>query len=381
MNPTLTVAAIALGVAAATLSCGTSPPASGLQCGAGLADCSATCVDLQRDARNCGTCGRACASNEACVAGACSVSCQIGQTECSGSCRDLMTDVANCGACDSPCAAGQLCSVGSCAASCGTGLTDCGGSCVDVMSNPAQCGTCGNSCAPGEYCRGGGCVAVCGTPGLAECDGSCVDLQVDRSNCGRCGDVCAPEYECAAGACRAICGNGLIGIGEECDGANLGTCGACRSDCRCALAACTFQEAEHPAFTNPAQTIALCGAHYAASDMATACAAGWHVCLLGEWNAGFPAGADPNGALTSWGSPQSARCSNVWEAIQPTNSNVWSGDVCHSPYNPWNNGKFLFDSDGATILEGSGMCCSWDSTFAPASWPDGYAVYCCANPP
>jgi hypothetical protein len=40
-------------------------------CGPGLADCGGSCVDLGRDAGNCGACAHACSAGQACANGRC----------------------------------------------------------------------------------------------------------------------------------------------------------------------------------------------------------------------------------------------------------------------------------------------------------------------
>ena len=140
---------------------------------------------------------------------------------------------------------------------------------------------------------------------------------------------------------------------------------------------CDFQQAEHPAYTTPDRSAVLCGNNYRSNDLHTACSVGWHVCLLSEWQASYPPGDFPGGQQTSWGAPQADRCGGgVWEADRPDSARVWGDNVCGSAYNPWNSGKYLVADDGATILKGSGSCCSWDSDFSADSNGD-MAVYCC----
>lgn len=84
-------------------------------CPSGQAVCGASCADLASDPRNCGACGRTCASGQVCQSGACGLApCPAGQTRCGASCAALSSDAANCGACGRICAAGQACQSGSC---------------------------------------------------------------------------------------------------------------------------------------------------------------------------------------------------------------------------------------------------------------------------
>ena len=145
-----------------------------------------------------------------------------------------------------------------------------------------------------------------------------------------------------------------------------------------ATTACTFQEAEHPAYTTIARDVALCGGSYTNLNIRSACASGWHVCLVSEWQARFTPGTAPGGTLSTFGASQATRClGSVWQARRPTDAMVWTGNVCGSAYNPWNSGKYLYGNDNSTLMIGNGSCCSWDSSFTATAATGGYAVYCC----
>lgn len=76
-------------------------------------NCSFSCVDLQSDDFNCGSCGTICGGvGISCQNGTCG--CQPGYSKCSGECVDLKTDNFNCGSCTHRCAAGKGCSGGFC---------------------------------------------------------------------------------------------------------------------------------------------------------------------------------------------------------------------------------------------------------------------------
>ena len=81
-------------------------------CGAGLALCGASCVDLLTDKSNCGFCAQACDGNLVCLDGDCA--CPVGTVDCNGVCADLQTAHANCGTCGNACATGQTCITGIC---------------------------------------------------------------------------------------------------------------------------------------------------------------------------------------------------------------------------------------------------------------------------
>ena len=72
-----------------------------LQCATGLEKCADTCVAIETDSKNCGSCGSACNGGNVCVGGACV--CPIGQQVCNGICTALATDPRNCGSCGYVC--------------------------------------------------------------------------------------------------------------------------------------------------------------------------------------------------------------------------------------------------------------------------------------
>ncbi len=170
-------------------------------------------------------------------------------------------------------------------------------------------------------------------------------------------------------------------------------------------AACAVMEAEHPGYTNIARNVALCGSQYTPADINTACNTGWHVCRKSEWLERYPIDrpypmddetADTLGQYTSWGEPQVYRCGgSVWVCNAPSDMLVCEDQLCYYPgdlsnnadgpdYLPQNDGKFLVDDDGTTVLhglnaEGQQDCCSWDVDWAVTSLTDSFAVYCCRD--
>jgi hypothetical protein len=134
-------------------------------CAEGLTTCGLTdggapaCVSLANDEDNCGACGRRCAGDQACVAGACG--CGQGQTACGGLCVNLQTEPAHCGACGRACMPGQFCTQGRCSVGCDPGLSVCGTACVDLQTNPRHCGNCNTVCKGNRPCMRG----VCGDRG------------------------------------------------------------------------------------------------------------------------------------------------------------------------------------------------------------------------
>ena len=128
-----------------------------LSCCFGAVECNGACVDLKTDANDCGACGKHCAVNQVCHAGACTA-CPHGNAQCTDQCADLQSDPFNCGACGKVCAGNQSCTAGVCGA---CEATVCANTCVQTNSDHANCGACGNTCAADQCCNGG----VCGTTG------------------------------------------------------------------------------------------------------------------------------------------------------------------------------------------------------------------------
>ncbi len=88
-----------------------------------------------------------------CVLGAC---CGAATPDaCGNSCVDLQTNNSNCGTCGHACTGGKTCQAGACA--CPTNQTDCGGSCVNLQTNKLNCNACGNACPGSQSCSGGAC--------------------------------------------------------------------------------------------------------------------------------------------------------------------------------------------------------------------------------
>lgn len=209
-------------------------------------------VDLRRDPKHCGACGKECLTFEPihmtsrCVEGACALEClslpryvfpdseaPTKFVNCNGllddGCEiDVFSDPQNCGACGNACAAGKRCIDGQCG--CAPGLEDCDGFCVDVATNDLHCSACGKSCDPpktpcdpmpanADYgCNGKKCEQLKCQFGWADCNGDlglgcasngCETPLNEPNNCGACGNVCKPNEECRNEAfgfeCRPKC--------------------------------------------------------------------------------------------------------------------------------------------------------------------------------
>lgn len=201
----------------------------------GLDSCDGTCVDLQTDEFNCGTCRDYCNAD-------------WGETCCGGACVRLPQDPGNCGSCGNVCPAGQRCNNGTCTAgACSAGLSDCGDlSCTDTSSDPDNCGSCGHACPATDDCFHGTC-RTC-PAGSERCNDRCTSTVSNPHACGGCGNVCAPNELCENGRCIS-CPSGQtrcvwMGSTSCTDLANntshCGTCGnQCSSNQTCCDGRCT----------------------------------------------------------------------------------------------------------------------------------------------
>ena len=172
---------------------------------------NATCVNLQSDVTNCGTCGNACKApanaSAVCTNGKCGFVCNAGFVLCQGKCVPTCPD-------------GEVLDPTTCTCACPTGTQLCKGTCVSnctggLILNPTTC-----RCEPGQICPNppGVCTHVqCGS-GPARCDclpttegvAACVN---DAQSCGKpcsstaqcaAGQVCITQC-CGAGACVNLC--------------------------------------------------------------------------------------------------------------------------------------------------------------------------------
>ena len=239
------------------------------QCDPGFANCDQTLangceVDTGHDAANCGGCGKACPSGQACSGGVCvgvcgaGGMCPAGEACCGAMCASTSSDPKHCGSCATVCApaaqASVTCIAGACAiGACASGFADCNkieadGCEKNLGTDNANCGGCGNACAAGQTCSGGVCFGGCGAmgscmAGLSCCGAACENLTTDAKNCGGCGAVCPPiangTPSCSASACHvgsctagfADC-DGLVPDGCEVDTlSDPANCGACGKKC------------------------------------------------------------------------------------------------------------------------------------------------------
>lgn len=205
--------------------------ACALECAAGETACDRTCADTLTDANNCGTCGHACPTGQACAAGHC-VCATVGERMCDGACVDTRTDVLHCGGCGAACPTAPhvvtSCVAGACMGSCEPGFANCDGNVAtgcetDTRSDPLNCGGCGVACGPGASCVAGACVASMPCPATTTfCGAGCVDLSTDLLNCGACG------IRCTSGACAG----GVCGVVSTCAAPLSDRCGTLCTDLR-----------------------------------------------------------------------------------------------------------------------------------------------------
>ena len=192
-------------------------------CPKGQKVCDRKCVDLNVNAKHCGTCGNTCPSPRTCKAGTCT--CEDGTAFCSGSCVDFRSDSKHCGKCGNACKEGSSCQQGSC--QCPNGLNYCDERCIDVKVHMRHCGKCGQNCPAPRRCEAGQC--VCAKP-LMFCDGKCVGKS-DPEHCGKCGNKCTGGKVCSNGNCILHCKRSSeCASGELC---RTGICIKCPGDARC----------------------------------------------------------------------------------------------------------------------------------------------------
>jgi hypothetical protein len=87
-------------------------------CPTSTACCNGTCINVNSDPSNCGTCGNVCPqSTPNCNQGTCS-GCAVGTAFCGGSCIDTNWDSTNCGGCGIVCPEQTACAWGVCEGLC-----------------------------------------------------------------------------------------------------------------------------------------------------------------------------------------------------------------------------------------------------------------------
>jgi hypothetical protein len=334
------VAAFAVVLCAA---CSSSPPRvpdAGSPCDGGTTLCQGSCTTLTDDNANCGACGTACGSGQACAGGGClakdcpgaacapyevcsgsacidracvGITCPMGQVCARGTCFSpacsgtpcATSEVCVSGACvDRACAGvicpmGKSCRLGLCIApTCNDGLTDgdesdrdCGGSC-------GGCGV-GKRCGTGKDCQSDSCVqgrcqaADACADGMK--DGRETDADCGGGDCPLCaaGKACVRDVDCVSGVCtNGICASGTCNDrvqdgretdidcgGDVCDGCGVGRHCAHPADCssgQCVQNLCISFVTCSDAMKDGTETDVDCGG--GACDVCTA----GKTCLVGS---------------------------------------------------------------------------------------------------
>ena len=216
---------------------------------------------------NCGGCGAECAPAHAtasCSTGACTyTACDAGYTDCNGVKADgcevhTDADVTSCGTCGNACAANNAtptCTGGACkVGTCDVGFADCdtqyGNGCEkQTRSDPANCGACFNQCSLPHTAVAGcaqfACTVVTCADGYADCDGvasnGCETSTHTLTDCGGCGVACDTPHgaaSCTTGVCKATCDPGwtdcINGTSDGCETNTAGDvnhCGTCTTVC------------------------------------------------------------------------------------------------------------------------------------------------------
>ncbi len=236
-------------------------------CAAGFAHCSANpddgCETAINKDRSCGACGQLCASGTLCLASPGGFACGcVAPTPdlCGGRCVDLKKDAVNCGACGTTChfpnadghCADGVCVIGTCAAGFGDCTTDPGCE-TPLTASFANCGACGKSCAVlggSAVCENSVCGRVTCEAGFGDCDQGRPDCETPLNtslHCGSCGAECAGSTPlCAVVDGRQVCTAGCtVASPDRCGSRCVDravdrfNCGACDRTCDFRHAAAT----------------------------------------------------------------------------------------------------------------------------------------------
>ncbi|MCL4390190.1 MAG: hypothetical protein M1484_02070 [Patescibacteria group bacterium] len=162
----------------ATSNCLSFTTGAGISCSTGQTLCGSTCMNLQTDNNNCGSCGNACTSNQTCTNGSCQITTTVTHLECgnNATCVAVAGVGNNLNGCTT---AGQSCTT---TQSCSSGQTLCGSSCVNLQTDTNNCGSCSNVCSSSQTCVSGSCTnssQVSSCWGGGGTNGKCYDCNGD----------------------------------------------------------------------------------------------------------------------------------------------------------------------------------------------------------
>jgi len=203
------------------------------------------CSNPLLDNANCGDCGFACKTGEACAGGRCYVR-DCPMLTCSGT-QVCLTDICvDRGCFGLTCPMGQLCAGGACVATaCGT--TGCPGGTVCSSNACVEAACVGVICPAGGLCKSGVCNRDTCTNGLkdgtekdVDCGGICPAC-IDGSSCTAAADC--RSLSCAGMRCAAPTCSDRVRNGNEGDVDCGGDCPPCADGLRCATGAQCQSEA------------------------------------------------------------------------------------------------------------------------------------------
>lgn len=155
------VVAFLVAAAAAPLSCGSSDSGGGGASDAGAAGSAAHSANAGTSGSDLnlggGSASAGADASDAGSSGEPSASCPLYSERCDGECIATSVDPKNCGGCGKSCAEDEVCSAGACSGECLPGLAACDQACIDLQNDSANCGECGTACAAGKGCVDGRC--------------------------------------------------------------------------------------------------------------------------------------------------------------------------------------------------------------------------------
>ncbi|MCX8202258.1 MAG: hypothetical protein N3G74_00380 [Candidatus Micrarchaeota archaeon] len=177
------------------------------------AQCGPFVVDLSSDRQNCGMCFNACASDQKCTNGICTLveTCGNGRCGANETCSNCPSD---CGSCIETGCLGEY-------------PTLCGNICVNTANDSQNCGSCGAKCQPTQICLNGKCIGALNSECRVDADclyGYCVNSTCRLRNClsdSECGrdEYCSMNLGVCDGGCRTSPDNCnlLLGSPGRCD--------------------------------------------------------------------------------------------------------------------------------------------------------------------